>query len=175
MTTLNLNIVYTHRGFPALMDVAISAEAVYEAPEVSEIYRRRCEQTRPGFKEELDQIAILLREWTATNGFFLPALQPSVRLGGTVQAVIAETALYLTKRITRRRMMLQDRARMMKHDTAVAVRLPTFTPEERAAVEELANMTPEAVIQLWITRCGVDDLSSTLQLYVGDRTVAAVM
>lgn len=170
-----MNIVYTHRGFPALMAIAVSAEAVYEAPEISEIYRRRCEQNRPDFKLELDQLAIMQREWAATSGFFAAALSPTVRLGTSVQSFIAETALFLTKRITRRRVSFQDRALLLKHDTVVATRLPTFTPEEREAVEFLAAMLPEHLIQLWVTRLGVDDLSATLQLYVGDRTIAAVM
>lgn len=169
-----MNIVYTHRGFPALLDIPVAPGAVYEAPEVSEIYRRRCEQTRPDFKTELAQISVMVREWFCTKGFFLAAINPAVRLGVAVQSFIAETALYLTKRITRRRVCFQDRALLLKHDTVVATRLPSFTADERKAVEELAAMAPEHLIQLWVDRLGVDDLSSTLQLYVGDRSTAAV-
>jgi hypothetical protein len=170
-----MNLVYTHRGFPALMDIQVSSGAVYEAPEISNIYRARCEQTRPGFDVELEQIRLLLAEWTRTGGFFQAALQPSVRLAGSIQSFIAETAMYLTKRITRRTICFQDRALLMKQDLEVATRLPTFTADERAALSELSSMKPEVIIQFWVTRLGVDDLSCSMQLYVGDRTIAALL
>lgn len=170
-----MTIVYTHRGMPTDMDIPASPGAVYEAPEISEIYRRRSEQNRPAFDLELAQVSVMLREWSATKGFFVPALMPNVRLGVSVASFIAETALYLTKRITRRRVSFQDRALLMKHDTTVATRLPVFTDEERNAVEELAGLTPEAVIHRWVNLLGVDDLSSTMQLYVGDRSISNVL
>lgn len=170
-----MRMIYTHRQFPALVDVTVLSDAVYEVPEISEIYRRRCQQDRPGFTEELYQIGVMLREWTRTGGFFRAALDPTVRVSGAVQSFIAETAMFLTKRCTRRRVSFQDRALMMRHDTPVPSRLPIFSAEEAAALNELADMTPEAVIQMWVTRLGVDDLSQTLQLYVGDRTTEAVL
>lgn len=169
------NLVYTHRGFPCVMDIEISQGAVYEAPEVSKIYRERMQQTRAGFEIELDQVEMLLGEWTRTGGFFGPSLIPSVRLSGSVQSFIAETALFLTKRITRRRVSFQDRGMLMKQDIAVATRLPTFTDDERAALTELSGMKPEVLIQFWITRLGLDDLSCSMQLYVGDRSNSDMM
>jgi hypothetical protein len=170
-----MSIIYTHRGFPTEMDIQATPGSVYEAPEVSDIYRDRMDQSRPGFAEETDQIAILLREWKATQGFFIPSLMPNVRLGTSVQAFIAESALFLTKRITRRRVSFQDRALIMKHDIQVATRLPVFSAEEREAIVELANLTPEALIQKWVVLLGVDDLSCTMELYVGDRSVSQSM
>lgn len=170
-----MNLVYTHRGFPAVMDIEATQGAVYEAPEISNIYRARCKQTRPGFVIELDQIEELLAEWTRTGGFFAAVLQPTVRVSGSVQSFIGETALFLTKRITRRRVSFQDRGMLMKQDLSVATRLPSFTDDERAAMTELAGMKPEVLVQFWITRLGVDDLSSSMQLYVGDRTNSAML
>lgn len=167
-----MNVVYTHRGFPTLLDVQPTLGSVYESPRVSDIYRQRCEQTRPNFETELAQIAVLAKEWKYTNGFFAAALHPTCRIGVNVQSFIAETAMFLLKNITRRRICFQDRALMIKQDTVVQTRLPSFTALERQAVEELAQYTPEALIQLWITVAGVDDLSAALELYVGDRTTA---
>lgn len=167
-----MSIIYTHRGFPTEMDISSPAGSVYEAPEISDLYRTRMSQVRPDFETELTHIALLLREWKATKGFFIPSLLPSVRLSTSVQSFVAETALFLTKRITRRRVSFQDRALLMKRDTEVATRLPVFSKAETEAIEELSKMTPEAVIQKWVSSLGVDDLSSTMQLYVGDRTVA---
>ncbi|MNG10511.1 hypothetical protein D3C84_939840 [compost metagenome] len=92
-----------------------------------------------------------------------------------MQSFIAETALFLTKRITRRRVSFQDRGLLMKQDIAVATRLPTFTDDERAALTELSGMKPEVLIQFWITRLGLDDLSCSMQLYVGDRSNSDMM
>ena len=117
----------------------------------------------------------LLAEWTRTGGFFAAVLQPTVRVSGSVQSFIGETALFLTKRITRRRVSFQDRGMLMKQDLSVATRLPSFTDDERAAMTELAGMKPEVLVQFWITRLGVDDLSSSMQLYVGDRTNSAML
>lgn len=167
-----MNVIYTHRGFPTLIPVVPTLGSVYESPRVSDIYRQRCEQTRPNLELELAQIAVLLKEWTHTNGFFRAALSPTCRIGVQVQAFIAETAMFLLKNITRRRVCFQDRALMIKQDTVVVTRLPSFTDVERQAVEELAQYKPEALIQLWISVAGVDDLSASLELYVGDRTIA---
>lgn len=168
-----MRIIYTHRGFPTAMDVSTSVEAIYESPAISDIYRRRMEQNRPGFAEELLQVATMTKEWQATRGFFLPSLSPSVRISGAVQSFIAETAMYLTKQITRRRVSFQDRGLMIKADALVSAQLPTFSKEERAVIEELSFLTAEEIIQMWVVNLGVDDLSQTLQLYVGDRSIAA--
>lgn len=167
-----MNVIYTHRGFPTLIAAVPTLGSVYESPRVSDIYRQRCEQTRPNLPLELAQIAVLLKEWTHTSGFFRAALDPTCRVGAQVQAFIAETAMFLLKNITRRRVCFQDRALMIKQDTVVVTRLPSFADVERQAVEELAQYTPEALIQLWVSVAGVDDLSSSLELYVGDRTVS---
>lgn len=165
-----MRIIYTHRGFPTAMDVVSSVEPIYESPDISDIYSRRMEQDRPGFTEELGQVAIMTREWATTHGFFIPCLNPSVRISGAIQSFIAETALYLTKQITRRRMSFQDRGLLIRPDALVDARLPKFSKEELAAITELAQLPAYELIQLWVTRLGVDDLSSTLQLYVGDRS-----
>lgn len=170
-----MNVIYTHRGFPTLINVAPVLGSVYESPRVSDIYRQRCEQARPTFELELAQIAVLLKEWKYTGGFFRAALDPSCRIGGGVRSFIAETALFITKQITRRRVCFQDRALMIRQDSVVATRLPNFSAVERQAVEELAQYTPEALIQLWIDSVGVDDLSQSLELYVGDRTTAPAL
>lgn len=167
-----MRIIYTHRGFPTAMDVSSRVDTIYESPGITDIYRRRMEQNRPSFVEELTQIATMTKEWQSTRGFFVPSLSPAVRLSGAVQAFIAETALYLTGQITRRRVTFQDRGLMIKADALVDARLPTFSKEERAAITELSQYSTEELIQLWVVKVGVDDLSSTLQLYVGDRSSA---
>jgi hypothetical protein len=167
-----MNVIYTHRGFPTLIAAVPTLGSVYESPRVSDIYRQRSGQTRPTFDVELAQIAVLSKEWKYTNGFFRAALDPACRIGNNVQSFIAETAMFLMKNITRRRICFQDRALMIKQDSVVQTRLPSFTDIERQAVEELAQYTLEALIQLWVTVAGVDDLSASLELYVGDRTVA---
>lgn len=170
-----MSIVYTHRGFPVVLAVSGQVETLYESPEVSEIYRSRAAQIRPNFDLELQQVAIMTKEWSVTRGFFVGALDPTCRISGSVQSFIAETALYLTGVITRRRISFQDRGLLIKEDAVSNVRAPTFTEAEKMAVKELAAVEPEALIQLWITRVGVDDLSSTLQLYVGDRSRASTL
>lgn len=162
-----MKIVYTHRGFPTIVQ-ADSASAVYESPEVGEVWRARRSQTRPNFSEELLQITVLTAEWIRTGGFFTPALDQSVRVSGGVQSFIAETALFLTKRITRRRVYFNDWVMLLQQDAPVEARYPSFSANEREAIGELSRMTTEHLIQLWVTTLGVDDLSSTLQLYVGD-------
>lgn len=168
------SVVYTHRGFPTLMAFAAPPESVYESPEVSDIYRERAEQVRPSLEVELSQIAIMTAEWCRTQGFFAAVLNPTVRVSANVQSFIVETALYLTKEITRRRVSFQDRALLIKQDSSASNRLPTFQPHERQVIEELSQLTPDALIQMWVSRLGVDDLSQTFQLYVGDRTFNSV-
>jgi len=168
-----MRLVYTHRGFPTAMDVTSGVESIYESPAISDIYRRRMEQNRPDVALELVQIATMTKEWQATRGFFVPSLSPSVRISGAVASFIGETALYLTKQITRRRVSFQDRGLMIKADALVDARLPNFSKEERAAIEELSFLSTEEIIQMWVVNLGVDDLSQTLQLYVGDRSNAA--
>lgn len=170
-----MNVVYSHRGFPVLLNATPILGSVYESPRVSDIYRNRCQQQRPTFQIELAQIAVFAKEWSAIGGFFKASLHPATRIGWNVQSFIAETAMFLLKNITRRRISFQDRALMIQSDTPVTTRLPSFNDIERAAVEELAQLTPEALIQLWITVAGVDDLSTTLQLYIGDRTTAQAL
>lgn len=170
-----MSIVYTHRGFPVVLALPGQIETLYESPDISEIYRSRAGQIRPNFDLELQQVAIMTKEWSITRGFFVGALDPACRIGGSVQSFIGETALYLTGRIMRRRISFQDRGMLIKEDSVTSVRSPTFTEAERMAVAELAAIEPEALIQLWITRVGVDDLSSTLQLYVGDRSRASTL
>lgn len=165
-----MTVVYTHRGFPVSLAAVTRTDSVYESTEISEIYRSRIAPIRPDFALELKQVATMTREWSITRGFFIAALDPDTRIGGSVQSFIAETAMYLTGRITRRRVSFQDRGLLIKEDAVTTVRAPSFTQAELMAVTELANIAPEVLIQLWITRVGVDDLSSTLQLYVGDRS-----
>jgi hypothetical protein len=170
-----MTVVYTHRGFPVYLAISGQIDSVYESPEVSDIYRARIAPIRPNFAVELDQVASMTREWSITRGFFVAALDPATRIGGSVQSFIAETAMYLTGRITRRRVSFQDRGLLIREDAATTARAPSFTQSELMAITELANIEPEALIQLWITRVGVDDLSSTLQLYVGDRSRASAL
>lgn len=170
-----MSIVYTHRGFPVVMAFAGQTDSLYESPEISEIYRSRIAQIRPGLELELQQVAIMTKEWSVTGGLFTAALDPATRISPSVQAFIAETAMYLTGAITRRRVSFQDRGLLIKEDAAPSVKIPNFTDAEKLAIAELARLTPETLIQLWVTRVGVDDLSSTLQLYVGDRSRASTL
>jgi len=164
-----MSLLYSYYGFPVLVEVASSPdEKIFHAPQVTAVAERRKSSNRPGFTEEVDQIIDLTKTWAITGGFFRAILAPGVQVSPSVRSFVLETACLLAGTIQRRRVGFPDWALLLSPGDDVVCAPPVFSPEELAAVEAMAKLPTEEIIYRWVNNLGVDDLSQSLQLYVGE-------
>lgn len=180
-----MRTLYSVLGFPVMVpvDVKVDTPVYFYSRVIDEIATARRSSDRPSFEDELEQIKAFSKIWELTGGFFAPMTPAAseknpVKVSANVLGFILETANLLSpyadgtidqKRT--RRVSFGDWRRMLEPspDQTLSAGVPG---DAMAAVTALANMPTEKLIQHWITTAGVDDLSETLHLYVGERPPA---
>lgn len=165
------DIVYTHRGFPVNVK-GPGRPTVFESPEVAGVYKARYGEKKRSFAEEIDQIKILADVWDVMGNVFANVDGLDAKLSGNVRSFLADTALYVTSSMKRRRIDITVWWDMLQPETPETERqAPEFTEEEAKAIDRLAGMSTEYLFQQWITAVGIDDLVQSLNLIAGPLAV----
>lgn len=164
-----MSLVYSYYGFPVEVAVDLPPEErVFHAPVVEAIAKRRKAANRPGFTHEMNQITDLAKTWEITSGFFKAILNPAAKVTPSVRSFVLETAGLLKGTIARRRVGFGDWALLLAPGDDVSASAAAFLADELELVQALADLPTEELISLWVNKLGVDDLSQSLQLYVGE-------
>lgn len=179
-----MKTLYSVLGFPvtaapAVGDLAVTEKMVFYSEEVNALVTERKQDSKPTFTVELAQIAVLTKVWEATGGFFKPLVgDVPAKVSVNVMSFITETARVLNtypddnlEGTYVRRVDFSD-WRMLLEPSDSEVYSPGVPPTQAAAVDALAEMPTERLIQHWINRMGVSDLVASLNLYVGIRPSA---
>lgn len=167
-----MSILYTHRGFP--IDVVTDVDSIYESPAVTLVWQSYRNPSKPNASEDLMNIATLRNEWEIQGGLFRALTNPRIRIGGAVQSFLAETALLLTERITRRAVGFNDWAMMLVQAPGAMTYPVSFTADEKSSIEFLNSLDQNLLFARWLQQTnGLADLVETMQLFVGTRDAFA--
>ena len=159
------NLVYTHRGFPVIVDGP--SDSVLEVAEIDDVLKERRHAETKSFEMNIRHVQLMRNIWNVIGNVFSNAMSDDVKVSGNVRSFILETASVIQHGKRRKTDITFWEELFTEPDDPTRRKVCNFSREEQELLNGVSIMKTEVLIQKWVMNAGVDDLVHSMHLIAG--------